>query len=76
MEAAFGIVRERGMEEIRQAVMERARQFHDYSYVFAHGLAAMVNSGFISWDEEEMIRLLRRQYRALRLSFETPEEQE
>lgn len=52
--------------------MEDARAFHRQSHVFIHGLAAMLTTGFIAWDEEEMIRLLRHQYRALRLAFETP----
>ena len=54
--------------------MEDAREFHRQSHVFIHGLAAMLTTGFIAWDEEEIIRLLRHQYRALRLAFETPAE--
>lgn len=54
--------------------METAREFHRLSHVFVHGLAAMLATGYIDWDEAEIIRLLRRQYRALRLSYDTPGE--
>ena len=54
--------------------METARAFHLQSHVFVHGLAAMLTTGFTDWNEEEMIRLLRHQYRALRLAFDTPQE--
>ena len=54
--------------------LEKAREFHLHSHIFVHGLAAMLATGFIAWDEEKIIHLLRHQYRALQLSFETPTE--
>lgn len=55
--------------------LEKARKFHYHSFVYVHGLAAMIATGFMPYDEESLIQLLRHQYKALRLAFETHSEQ-
>lgn len=50
--------------------LEKAREFHYQSYIYVHGLAAMIATGFLDYDEAALAGLLRRQYRALRLAFE------
>lgn len=50
--------------------LERAREFHYHSYIYVHGLASMIATGFLDYDEAALTQLLRRQYRALRLAFE------
>ena len=39
------------------------------SYVFVHGLASMIVTGFMTYDESFLIQLLHQEYRALRLSL-------
>lgn len=50
--------------------LEKARDFHYQSFIYIHGLAAMIATGFLDYDEAALTELLRRQYRALRLAFE------
>ena len=49
--------------------LESARDFHSMSYVFVHGLASMIVTGFMTYDESFLIQLLHQEYRALRLSL-------
>lgn len=48
--------------------LESARNFHGMSHVFVHGLASMIVTGFMAYDEPFLIQLLRHEYRALRLA--------
>ena len=52
---------------------EQAQAFHEQNYIFVHGLAVMLATGYLSYDERALETLLHRQYRALCLSFEAPE---
>lgn len=53
---------------------EKALAFHYQSYIFVHGLASMLATGFLRYDEEELRGLLGGQYRALRLAFDDTKE--
>lgn len=47
--------------------MESARFFHGMSFIFVHGLASMVVTGYMDYDEAELTLMLRHEYQAIRL---------
>ena len=49
---------------------ETAKNFHFYSWVFVHGIATMIASGFINWDRQTVDNALTTEYLALREKFD------
>lgn len=52
---------------------ETAKDFHFYSWIFVHGIASMIASGFINWDRNTVDKALTTQYLALREKFDKKE---
>ena len=48
---------------------ERAEELHRHLWIYAHGLASMVVTRFITLTREEIVQLLRDEYRAICLLF-------
>lgn len=51
---------------------EQAVAFHRHLWIYAHGLASMTATRFVTLDAGSAERLLRAQYRAVRALFELP----
>ncbi len=66
----------REVEEIIPIIMkntglsrERAELFHLEMWVFVHGIAAMTATGYLSWDEDVVSRVLTDAYMGLKARF-------
>ena len=49
---------------------EAAKNFHFYSWIFVHGIASMIASGFIDWDEETVDKALTTEFVAIKEKFD------
>ncbi|MCI5565716.1 MAG: hypothetical protein MR400_08520 [Clostridiales bacterium] len=75
--AAHDVTFEQNIRQVMRARgcdYETARDFHYQSYVFTHGLAVMIATGFMPYDEEALIAQLHRQFVALTLYFDPSRE--
>ena len=51
--------------------LETAKAFHGHMFVYIQGLAAMLASGYLPYDENRAGRLLTDEYKALRLLYDS-----
>ena len=49
--------------------MERAKLFHLEMWVFVHGIASMIATGYLDWDEEMVSRVMSDMYQGLVMRF-------
>lgn len=48
---------------------ENALKLHEYNWIFGHGIASMLVTGYSSFDDEKVFEMLSRNYQALVSSF-------
>lgn len=49
--------------------LEQAKLFHLEMWVFVHGIASMIATGYLDWDEEMVSRVMTDIYQGLRMRF-------